>query len=117
MPFRSAPEGRNPLDDALPEKSDIRVIEIVRSVIMMGNLVLLGLVALLAAAYHAAPLLSLAAKRRREARALRSHLLRDVRDGRRSLDDTVVAEVLNWCDAVAATGRDLPLVADRNVRS
>lgn len=76
---------------------------------MMGNLVLLVLLALLAVAYHAAPLLSLAAKRRREARALRGYLLRDVRAGRRSLDDRVVAEVLTWCDAVVATGRDLPL--------
>ena len=76
---------------------------------MMGNLVLLGVLALLAAAYHAAPLLSLAAKRRRDARALRTYLLKDVREGRRSLDDTVVAEVLSWCDVVVATGRDLPL--------
>jgi hypothetical protein len=76
---------------------------------MMGNLVLLGVLALLAAAYLAAPLLSLAAKRRRDARALRAYLLRDVREGRRSMDDEVVAEVLSWCDVVVATGRDLPL--------
>jgi hypothetical protein len=81
---------------------------------MMGNLVLIGLVALLTAAYHAAPLLSLSAKRRREARALRGYLLRDVRDGRRSIDDAVVAEVLSWCDAVAETGRDLPLSVGRS---
>lgn len=80
---------------------------------MMGNLVLLSLVVLLAAAYHAAPLLSLAAKRRREARALREYLLRDVRAGRRSLDDVVVAEVLTWCDAVVETGHDLPLLVGR----
>jgi len=83
---------------------------------MMGNLVLIGLVALLTAAYHAAPLLSLSAKRRREARALRGYLLRDVRSGRRSLDDAVVADVLNWCDAVAETGRDLPLPVGRTAR-
>jgi hypothetical protein len=83
---------------------------------MMGNLVLIGLVALLTAAYHAAPLLSRSAKRRREARALRGYLLRDVRDGRRSLDDAVVADVLNWCDAVAESGRDLPLLTGRAVR-
>jgi hypothetical protein len=83
---------------------------------MMGNLVLIGLVALLAAAYHAAPLLSLSAKRRREARALRGYLLRDVRAGRRSIGDSVVAEVLDWCDAVAETGRDLPLSAGRSSR-
>jgi hypothetical protein len=94
-------------------KSDICVIRPVLSVAMMGNLVLIGLVALLAAGYHAAPLLSLSAKRRREARALRGYLLRDVRAGRRSIDDAVVAEVLNWCDAVAETGRDLPLSAGR----
>ena len=83
---------------------------------MMGNLVLFGFVALLAAAYHAAPLLSLSARRRREARALRGYLLRDVRNGRRSLDDAVVADVLHWCDAVAETGRDLPLLAGHGAR-
>jgi hypothetical protein len=83
---------------------------------MMGNLVLIGLVALLTAAYHAAPLLSLSAKRRREARALRGYLLADVRKGRRSLDDVVVADVLSWCDAVVETGRDLPLLSGRSTR-
>ena len=83
---------------------------------MMGNLVLIGLVALLTAAYHATPLLSLSAKRRREARALRGYVLRDVRDGRRSLDDAVVADVLSWCDAVVETGRDLPLLTGSKAR-
>jgi hypothetical protein len=80
----------------------------------MGNLVLIGLVALLAAAYHAAPLLSLSAQRRRDARALRAYLLKDVQAGRRSLDEPAVAIVLTWCEAVAETGRDLPLLASRN---
>lgn len=77
---------------------------------MMGNLILVGLLVLLAAGYHAAPLLSLAARRRRDARALRGYLLRDVREGRRSADDELVAGLLRWCDAVAETGDDVPLL-------
>jgi hypothetical protein len=80
----------------------------------MGNFVLLGLLAILAVGYHAAPLLSLSAQRRREARALRSYLLKDVKAGRRSLDEPAVALVLTWCDQVAETGHDLPLLVSRH---
>jgi hypothetical protein len=81
----------------------------------MGNLILFGLVALLAVGYHAAPLLSLSAQRRRDARALRAYLLKDVLAGRRSLDEPAVAIVLTWCDVVEETGRDLPLLATRSL--
>lgn len=80
---------------------------------MMGNLVLLGLVAVLAASYHAARLLSRSSQRQRDARALRHFISRDIRAGRRSLDDAVVAEVLDWCDEVEQTGRDVPLTVGR----
>jgi hypothetical protein len=78
---------------------------------MMGNVVFIGLIALLAVGYHAAGLLSREAARRRDARALRNHLLREIRSGRRSADDEVVTVVLNWCDEVSETGYDLPLVS------
>lgn len=68
-----------------------------------------GFVAVLATGYLAAGRLSHAARRRRDARALRSHVLREVESGRRSLDDEIVADLLSWCDEVAETGRDLPL--------
>jgi len=45
---------------------------------MLGNLVLIGLVALLGLGYGAAGLLSQAAGRRRDARALRKHLLGEI---------------------------------------
>jgi hypothetical protein len=83
----------------------------------MGNLVLIGLLAILAIGYHAAPLLSLSAQRRRDARALRAYLLNDVKAGRRSLDEPAVAMVLTWCDEVVETGRDLPLLAGRSSRN
>jgi len=82
----------------------------------MGNFVLIGLLAILAIGYLAAPLLSLSAQRRRDARALRAYLLRDVRAGRRSLDEPAVALVLTWCDEVVETGRDLPLLTSRSSR-
>ncbi|MCD5310069.1 hypothetical protein [Kineosporia babensis] len=75
----------------------------------MEELILAGFVALLALGYVITGRLSGVARRRREARALRSHLLREVEAGRRSLDDEVVAGVLSWCDEVAQTGRDVPL--------
>ncbi len=75
----------------------------------MEELILSVFVAVLAAGYLATPRLSRAARRRRDARALRTHLLREVESGRRSLDDEVVADVLSWCDEVAQTGRDVPL--------
>ncbi len=68
-----------------------------------------GFVTVLAVGYVAAGRLSRAARRRRDARTLRLHLLREVEAGRRSLDDEIVADVLTWCDEVAQTGRDLPL--------
>ncbi|GAB6901627.1 hypothetical protein [Kineosporia succinea] len=75
----------------------------------MEELILTGFVALLAAGHLAAGRLSRAARRRRDARALRSHVLREIEAGRRSRDDEVVTNVLSWCDEVAQTGRDLPL--------
>jgi CRISPR/Cas system Type II protein with McrA/HNH and RuvC-like nuclease domain len=75
----------------------------------MEELILSGFVTVLAAGYVAAGRLSRAARRRRDARTLRLHLLREVEAGRRSLDDEIVADVLTWCDEVAQTGRDLPL--------
>jgi CRISPR/Cas system Type II protein with McrA/HNH and RuvC-like nuclease domain len=75
----------------------------------MEELILSGFVTVLAAGYVAAGRLSRAARRRRDARTLRLHLLREVEAGRRSLDDEIVADVLVWCDEVAQTGRDLPL--------
>ena len=83
----------------------------------MRNLVLFGLLAILAVGYLAAPLLSRSAQRRRDARALRSYLLKDVRAGRRSLDEPVVILALTWCDEVAETGRDLPLLISRGGRT
>ena len=82
----------------------------------MANLLLISLVALLAVGYQAAPLLSLSAQRRRDARALRAYLLRDVEAGRRSIDEPAVAMVLTWCEEVVETGRDLPLFAGRGAR-
>jgi hypothetical protein len=76
---------------------------------MAGNPVLLGLVTILTGGYYAVGLLSPSARRRRAARALRSFVLRDIRNGRRSFDDTVATDVLTWCDEVAETGRDVPL--------
>jgi len=75
----------------------------------MEELILSGFVALLASGYFAAGRLSRAARRRRDARTLRLHLLREVEAGRRSLDDEIVTNVLTWCDEVVQTGRDLPL--------
>ncbi len=75
----------------------------------MEELILSGFVAALAAGYIATGRLSRAARRRRDARALRTHLMREVEAGRRSLDDEVVAGVLSWCDEVVQTGRDVPL--------
>jgi hypothetical protein len=77
----------------------------------MENFILLGLLVILAVGYLAAPLLSLSAQRRRDARALRAYLLKDVRAGRRSLNEPAVAMVLSWCNEVVETGRDLPLLA------
>ena len=68
-----------------------------------------GFIAALAAGYFGAGRLSRAARRRRDARALRTHLLREVEAGRRSIDDEIVADVLSWCEEVAQTGRDVPL--------
>jgi hypothetical protein len=76
---------------------------------MTANLVFIGLVALLAVAYRTTGLLSHQARRRRDARALRAHLLREIAQGHRSADEEVVAVVLNWCEAVIRTGRDLPM--------
>ncbi|WP_285623529.1 hypothetical protein [Kineosporia sp. NBRC 101677] len=75
----------------------------------MEELILSGFVAVLAGGYIATGRLSRAARRRREARALRSHVLAEVEAGRRRLDEEVVADVLSWCDEVAQTGRDVPL--------
>jgi hypothetical protein len=77
----------------------------------MGDFVLPGLLAILAAGYLAAPLLSRSAQRRRDARALRAYLLRDVKAGRRSIDEPAVVLLLTWCNAVAETGAELPLLA------
>jgi len=82
----------------------------------MGNLVLPGLVAILVAGYYAAPLLSLSAQRRRDARALRAYVLKDIEAGRRRFDEPAVAMVLTWCAEVAETGRDLPLLASRGAQ-
>ena len=79
---------------------------------MLGKTVLISLVVLLLAAYWAAPLLSLPARRRRDARALRRWLLRDIEAGRRSAADETVTLVLTWCDEVASTGADVPLLPD-----
>jgi hypothetical protein len=76
---------------------------------MLGRLVLIGLLAVLAAGYYAAPLLSRSAQRRRDARALRRFVLRDLEAGRRSRTEASIAGILSWCDEVAKTGRDLPL--------
>jgi hypothetical protein len=76
---------------------------------MMANVVFIGLVALLAVAYHAAGLLSRRAARQRDARALRAHLLEEIDAGHHSREDEVVTVVLNWCDEVAESGQDLPL--------
>ena len=76
----------------------------------MRHLVLFCLLALCGVCYQAAPLLRPSARRRREARSLRTHVLREVRAGHRSEDDAVVRDVLEWCEAVVRTGRDLPLV-------
>ncbi|MBT0772113.1 hypothetical protein KIH74_24430 [Kineosporia sp. J2-2] len=75
----------------------------------MQELVLSGFVVALAAAHFATGRLSRAARRRREARALRVHVLREVEAGRRSLDDAAVVGVLSWCDEVVQTGRDVPM--------
>jgi hypothetical protein len=78
---------------------------------MMANALFIGLVALLATAYHAAGLLSRPAGRRRDARALRTHVLREIDAGNASSDDDVVTLVLSWCDEVANTGQDLPMAS------
>lgn len=75
----------------------------------MEELITSGFVAVLAAGYFVTPRLSHAARRRRDARALRTHVLSEVEAGRRSLDDEVVTDVLTWCDEVVQTGRDVPL--------
>ncbi|GLY28062.1 hypothetical protein Kisp02_14270 [Kineosporia sp. NBRC 101731] len=76
---------------------------------VMEELILSGFVALLAAGHLAAGQLSRAARRRRDAKALRHHVMCEVEAGRRSLDDEIVSHVLSWCDEVARSGRDLPL--------
>jgi len=77
----------------------------------MEQLVLVGLVALLALAHHGAGHLSRASRRRREARALRLHLVHEITSGRHSPDDELVEHVLAWCDEVARSGRDIRLTA------
>jgi hypothetical protein len=77
----------------------------------MGDAVLIGAVMILLAGCCAARLVSRTERRRREARALREFVRRDIKAGRRRIDDSVVADVLSWCDQVAVTGRDLPLAA------
>jgi hypothetical protein len=81
---------------------------------MVAKTVLLSLVALLLVAYWTAPALSLAARRRRDARALRRWLLRDIEAGRREAADLTVTHVLDWCDEVATTGADVPLLPQPN---
>jgi hypothetical protein len=76
---------------------------------MLGRIVLIALLAVLAAGYYAAPLLSRSAQRRRDARALRRFVVRDIEAGRRSRTEAAIADILTWCDEVARTGRDLPL--------
>lgn len=88
----------------------LQVFVWVRCVAMLAKTVLLCLVALLLAASWATPLLSLAARRRRDARALRRWLLRDIEAGRRAAADETVTHVLDWCDEVATTGADVPLL-------
>jgi hypothetical protein len=77
---------------------------------MLAKTVLISLVVLLLTAYWATPLLSLSARRRRDARALRRWLLRDIEAGRHEVADATVTHVLHWCDEVATTGADLPLL-------
>jgi hypothetical protein len=75
---------------------------------MLGKTVLISLIALLAAGYCAAPLLSPPAGRRRDARAFRRSLRQDVESGRYRSGDPSVVAWLEWCDKVARTGSDLP---------
>jgi hypothetical protein len=77
---------------------------------MLGKTVLTSLLALLLAGYFVVPLMSVRARRRREARALRRFVLRDVRAGRQERTDATVLQVLTWCEEVVETGRELPLL-------
>jgi hypothetical protein len=71
--------------------------------------VLVGCVGALGVGYQAATLISRASWRRREARALRSILLSDIEEGRRSFRDPAVQEVLAWANTVVTSGRQIPL--------
>lgn len=77
----------------------------------MQQLVLFSFVALLGIGHHASGYLSRTSRRRRDARAFRSHLVREIASGHRHPDDELVAHALAWCDEVAQTGRDVPLRA------
>ena len=61
------------------------------------NWVLAGVLVLLALGYATASALGPARRRRREARAVRVLLLREIHSGQRSFDDPAVRELLAWC--------------------
>jgi hypothetical protein len=62
--------------------------------------VTIGCVCVIGVAHRAAGALSLASRRRREAKALRTILLDQVTAGRRSAEDPAVRQVLDWADEV-----------------
>ena len=66
------------------------------------NPVLIGLLLALAAGYLAAAAFAPARRRRREARAVRALLLREINSGERSFDDPEVRDLLAWCRVTAA---------------
>jgi hypothetical protein len=71
--------------------------------------VTIGCIGAIAIGYQAATAISRASLRRREARALRSILLADIQEGRRTFSDPAVQEVLAWANSVVVSGREIPL--------